>query len=90
MILYWNQAEQELVFGWFMFFEIRQNSIKNFPEVHCGTTVKVKGEGRTLMDHNWAKKNLKLHSHLQFLLVKHSRRHFKTYVAAVNDTLPRI
>ena len=71
-------------------FEIRQKWFKNFPEVHCGTTVKVKGEGRTLMDHIWAKMFLKLHSHLQFLLAKHSRRHFKTYVAAVNDTLPRI
>ena len=34
-------------------FEIRQNWIKNFSEVHCGTTVKVKGEGRTLIDHIW-------------------------------------
>ena len=73
-----NSSRTRISFCLIYVFEIRQNWIKNFPEVHCGTTVKVKGEGRTLTGHIWAKIFLKLHSHLQFLLAKHSSIYFET------------
>ena len=51
-----SKSSRTRISFWLIYvFEIRQNWIKNFPEVHCGTTVKVKGEGRTLTSHNGVK-----------------------------------